>query len=203
MSDSEEKRRPNANYKISKENDKPEEITFFYNREARLAKSSRIVQDMYKEQSPKRVGFLRSLFTIGNRPRTMTFISIILCCVLMFIAANVTSAAKSNTLSGNHLIVQAVPYDGVIIVTLYKSTSKSVFSRSGTAYTGTVGITALPAKRDGGEQNQPDMVFNHRVVFSRENMEQYRFVLPFDADELLIVFQTEKDTLGITVPVEE
>jgi hypothetical protein len=203
MSDNKERRRPNANYKLSKENIDPDTITYYYDRKARLSKSSKIVQDMYKEEPPKRLGFLRSLVGIANRPRTLTFISIIMCGALIFIAANITSAAKSNILSGNQLIVQAIPYDGVIIVTMYKVTVKRLIARPGEAYTGPVDITALPAKRDGEEQDQPGAVFNHRVVFSREKQEQYRFVLPFDADELVLVFQTEKDTLGITVAVEE
>jgi hypothetical protein len=199
-----EKRRPNANYKLSKENIEPDKLTYHYDRETRLAKSSRIVQDIYKKEQPKRLGFLRTLVGIGNRPRTLTFISIIMCCVLILFAANLTSAAKSNILGGNQLIIQAVPYEGIIIVTLYKkSTAKRLFTRSEAAYTGAVDITALPAKRDGEEQGQMGVVFNHQVVFSREKLEQYRFVLPFDTDELLLVFQTEKDTLGITVEVVE
>jgi hypothetical protein len=60
MSDGNEKRRPNANYKLSPDTVRPEDIVYHYNRERRLEKAPQIVQDLYKEQPRSR--FFGGLF---------------------------------------------------------------------------------------------------------------------------------------------
>ena len=75
MSDSGEKRRPNANYRLSKENANTDEITYYYNREARLAKAPQSVRDLYNEDPPKRAGLFRSL--VNTKSKKFTFISIV------------------------------------------------------------------------------------------------------------------------------
>jgi hypothetical protein len=199
MSDNEEKKRPNAKYKLSKENIRPEELTYFYDRDKRLANAPRAVKDLYKEQPPQRRGFLR-LF-VRNKPRSMTFISIIMCCVLMIIAANVAGNARN--LGGNRLSFEAIKYEGLIIVTLKKKAVKNLLVRNNQPYTGTVDITALPVRKPAdGQKQQADELFNHRLSFTNERQEQFRFVLPFDSDELVLVLQSDKQTLSMTVKPE-
>ncbi|WP_461246116.1 hypothetical protein [Treponema sp. R6D11] len=56
------KKRPNANYKLSKPDDAvvppKDELNFYYNREHRLAKAPKYVQALYEEKKPNRFGFL-------------------------------------------------------------------------------------------------------------------------------------------------
>jgi hypothetical protein len=70
-------------------------------------------------------------------------------------------------------------------------------------YTGAVDIAVSPALKTGQEQGfgQED-IFLHKVFFSLEPQEFYRFSVPFDSDKLALVFQTEKKSLGITVKPE-
>jgi hypothetical protein len=197
MSDGEEKRRPNANYRLSNENVDPEEITYHYNREARLVKAPRSVQKLYNDP-PRRTGFLRSLF--GNKPSAMTFFSIIMCCILLFIASYATGD-KTSEIEGNRLFIHAEKYEGVVIVTVLKKRGTTLMSRIRSSYTGTVDITVMPT--GGEEPNQAtEELFRHKITFTRERQEQYRFVLPFDSDELTFVFQAGQKILGKIVKPE-
>jgi hypothetical protein len=200
MSDNEEKRRPNANYNLSNENVEPEELTFYYNRETRLSKAPSSVQDLYKDQAHKRFRFPRSLF--GNKAGAMTFFSIIMCCILLIIAAYV-SGDRTSTIEGNHLSIQAERLDGVVIVTLQKRRETTMMSRLRAKYTGIVDITVMPVKTDDGKNNQePDTLFRHQVTFTREQREQFRFTLPFDSEELTFVFQAGQKVIGKVLKVE-
>jgi hypothetical protein len=199
MSDNEEKRRPNANYKLSKENIEPEELIFYYNRETRLAKAPHAVQDLYNEPPRKRGGLFRSLF--GNKASLMTFFSIIMCCALLIIASYV-SGDKTTTIEGNQLFAQAERYEGVVIVTLQKKRDNNLISRLRRPYTGPVDITVMPTQTGSGDQNEAQEVFRHQVTFTREQREQYRFTLPFDSDELTFVFQAGQKILGNVVKIQ-
>jgi hypothetical protein len=56
-----------------------------------------------------------------------------------------------------------------------------------------------PAARAAGETPP---VFSHRVFFSLENAEEYRFALPFDSDELVMVLQSETTSLNLKLRPE-
>ncbi|MDR0322866.1 MAG: hypothetical protein LBI12_00295, partial [Treponema sp.] len=64
---------------------------------------------------------------------------------------------------------------------------------------GAVNITVYPAVIGENEENT---VFYHRISFSPEKKEEYRFVIPFDAPELLVIVQTEKSTISINLKPE-
>jgi len=194
MSDSEEKRRPNANYRLSKENADSEEITYHYNRERRLEKAPQSVRNLYKEETPRRFNPLRPL--IDTRPKRMMFASIILICITVMVLSILGYAGGSRVLDGNLLSVQAVKFEGAIIATVTKSISKNFFGRPVPAYSGAVYIAVTAG------ETPPEDVFYHRIFFTLEPQEQYRFSLPFDSDELTFVFQTEKNTLNMKIKTE-
>jgi hypothetical protein len=81
-------------------------------------------------------------------------------------------------------------------VAVRKSINKNFAGRFSTPYTGAVSIAVTAG------DTLPEGVFYHRIFFTLESQEQYRFSVPFDSDELTFIFQTEKRTLNMTVKPE-
>lgn len=205
MSDNEEKRRPNANYKLSKENASPEDIVYHYNRERRLAKAPQSVRDSYKEKPRRRrLGILGPL--VSTMPLRMMFFTILLSFAVIMIVSMLGLASDNYELDGNHLSVQAVKYEGATIVVLKKMPQKGMrlwFSSIVSPYTGAVDIAIQPSLKIAAARNlPPEEIFYHKVFFTLEPAEYYRFSVPFDAEELAFVFKTEKKTLSVMIKPE-
>ena len=193
--------RPNANYRLSHEKADPEEIVYHYNREQRLAKAPQAVRDLYKEDArPRRFGLFRSL--VDTKPKVMTFASIIVACLAIW-AISIFGLMDTHTLERNQLTVQAIKYEGAVIISIKKSVPKTLLNRIADPYTGAVDIAVSPTLKAGEEQGYgPKDIVPHRIFFTHESPEFYKFSVPFDSNELTIVFQTEKKSLGITVKPE-
>jgi len=195
MTEENKKTRPNANYKLSKP-DGPnpaaeENLVFYYNRERRLEKAPQAVKDLY---APKKTGsgfnLLRPL--IADKPRATVFFSIILMCVMIIFVTLMNKFGGSYSLEGNGIEIKGTRYEGATIVVLTKAVKKN----SGNAYTGAVDI-AVSVPVSGGVENEDTPVFYHRIFFSMEPVEEYRFAVPFDSPEQLIILQSEKNALQI------
>jgi hypothetical protein len=195
----EERRRPNAGYTLSSRKVNEDEITFYYNRERRLAKAPQAVRDLYREEKPRRFGLLAPL--IGSKPRAMMFGSIVLICAAMLILSIFGYTSDTHELDGNQLAVRALRYEGALMLELQKTVKKGgLFGSAQAAYSGAVDIAVAPALREGaGGGGLP--VFSQRIFFTLEPKEAYRFALPFDAEALALVFQTEQKSLSITARV--
>jgi hypothetical protein len=194
--------RPNANYRLSHENANPDEMTYHYNRERRLAKAPQAVRDLYKPQKqPRRFNLLGPL--INTKPKVMTFASIVIACLAILAISIFGLASDTHDLDGNQLTVQAIKYEGIVIITAKKSVKKNMLRRIVKPYTGAVDIAVSPALKTGQKQvYRQEEIFLHRIFFTHEPQELYRFSVPFDSGELALVFQTEKKSLGITVKPE-
>ena len=191
------RQRPNARYQLSGKQTGGDEPAFYYSRERRLAKAPQAVRDLYKEEPPLRFNLLRPL--IGSRPRAMMFGCIVLICATMLILSIFGYTGGSYALAGNSLSVQARHYDGALVVTLKKTVKKGGLFPTDAPYTGAVDIAVSPAARDAGETPP---VFYHRVFFSIETAEEYRFSVPFDSDELVMVLQSETKSLSLKLRPE-
>jgi hypothetical protein len=187
-----EKKRPNAKYKLSKPDNAPvpqEGLPFYYNREHRLAKAPKDVQDLYKEKKPRRFGFIQVL--IADKPRKILFFSIIVICVMIWVLGLLGYFDLSYTLDGNKIKISATAFEGTTIVVL----NKSIKDKSRNPYTGAVDIAvSVPVQT---ENDIP--AFYHKIFFSLEKQEQYSFAVPFESNELLMVLQTEKNTLKLKI----
>jgi hypothetical protein len=202
MTEDEKKPRPNANYKLSKP-DGPnkaaeENLVFYYNRERRLEKAPQAVKDLYnKDKTNRRFSLLGPL--VADKPRATVFFTIILVCVAIIIVTLVNKTGGVYSLAGNSIAITGTRFEGATIVVLTKTVKKN----AGNAYTGAVDIAvSYPvdtvvnngAVYSDGE-NYP--VFYHRIFFSMEPVEEYRFAVPFDTPEQLLILQTERNTLKI------
>jgi hypothetical protein len=191
-------KRPNANYKLSKPdtNVNPEEpLTFYYNRENRLAKAPKAVKELYKDIEKKkfnRFNLLRPL--IADKPRALVFASIVILSAVIVMLSILGYINKSYSLEGNKLTIGATGYEGTAIVVLRKTVNNKK-----SAYSGAVDIAVSPVLQNTDEQYP---VFYHRVFFTLEPEEEYRFVVPFDSADIAVVLQTEKRVLKITVKVD-
>jgi len=203
--DGDGKQRPNAKYKLSKPDNAevPKDgLPFYYNRERRLAKAPKDVQDLYKEKKPNRFGLISVL--ISDKPKKILFFSIIVICVMIWVLGLLGYFDSSYTLDGNKLKISASVFEGTTIVTVNKTIKNKVKN----PYTGAVDVAiSVPISVQGNVPVQTDEnnfpVFYHKIFFSLEKEERYSFAVPFESNELLMVLQTEKYTLKIKVSTEE
>jgi hypothetical protein len=196
--DNNEKKRPNAKYKLSHEKIQGAEIVHFYNRERRLEKASQAVRDLYTEPPRRRFGFLHAL--TGSRSNTMLFCTILFLCALMLTLSYFGLTGDSRELDGNILSVKGKQYEGTVLIEVKKTIRKDKIARHMKAYTGAVGIAVFPPAKTGQEQSQqPADVFFHKIFFTNEPEEHYSFSVPFWQSELALFFQTEKKTLSMTI----
>jgi len=200
MSDEEKPRqRPNANYKLSNENVRDDDVVYHYSRERRLEKAPQIVRDLY-DTPAHRFNLLKPL--VRTRPLAMMFFSIMVACVLIVLVSLLGLAGSNYKLDGNYLSIQAIRFEGTIIMAVNKSSKKSAFdrfSRFTPVYTGAVDIAVQPVQRSG---DLPEDIYFHKIFFTLEPEEYYRFSVPFDADELVMVLRTETKSLELTVKAE-
>ena len=199
MSD-EEKKRPNANYRLSRENIDPEEITYHYNRERRLERAPQTVRDLYREP-PRRFSLLRPL--AGSKSHSMVLLSIVVTCLMIVAVSYLNLASDTYDFDGNRISIQAILVEDTIIVALTKSVRKDILGRLNRPYNGAVNIAVAPAIKAGSDRvMQPGDIFYQTIFFTAASQEHYRFTLPFYANELLLVFQSEKKTMNARIKPE-
>jgi hypothetical protein len=196
MDDTPERKRPNAKYPLSNKKNTGEEVVFYYSRAARLAKASKPVQALYEEPPKKKFRFFHTL--TATRPLAMLFSSIMILCAAIVMISFFGLNESGYTLGGNRVSLSAVKFQGETIVILEKTTPENQ-----TAYTGVVDIGVSPAAPPGDDPAEYP-VFTHRVFFSLNPEESYRFSLPFEADELAVVLQgeQEQDTVQVKIKVK-
>jgi hypothetical protein len=185
--------RPNANYKLSKTDIKPgEHLNFHYNREHRLEKAPKDVKDLYNEQNNRHYNLFSPL--VADRPRRFLFGTIIILCVIILIFSATGLFNKNYALEGNKLDIRGTGYEGTAIVVIRKTVNSK-----NQAYTGAVDIAVSPAAQSETDENP---VFYHRIFFTLEPIEEYRFVIPFDSPQIAMVLKKEKNSLKITIKVD-
>jgi hypothetical protein len=159
-----------------------QELVYYYNRERRLERASAAVRELNKPGPPMRGGAIR-VFT-ATKPLTILFLTVALLMIMTLILSYGTSDRGGRVLGGNAIQVSAEPAEGFTFITFVKTTGGE------NPYTGAVDIavsTVLSAqeKKEGA---QPP-ISAHRVFFTLEDEEEYRFSVPFTAKELLILMQ--------------
>jgi len=183
-------KRPNANYKLSRQNPDPleeEKLNFYYNRQHRLDKAPASVRNLYEKPRHK-FNLLRPL--IADKPRATVFFTIIILCVIIFIMALLGFMDDSYSLEGNKLEIRATSFEDTTIIVLRKTISGK------DPYTGAVDIGVSPVVSNPDEEYP---IFIHRVFFTLREEEETRFVVPYNSPQLAIVFNTEKTSLKTTI----
>ena len=203
----EEKKRPNANYRLSKTNanPRPEEITYHYDRDRRLEKAPQAVQDLYyKKQEPTRRGLFRGA-SQGGKFQMMLMVFILVICLVTLITVLVGRDGDTHDLDGNRITVRAVMYEDTVFILLDKLRGQArTFlnlrpARPG--YAGPVSIEVSPPYMSA-EQPPHESLFFQTVNFTEAPLESFFFTVPFDSEELDLVFSTGNSTLTVRVTVE-
>ena len=198
MTDDENKpKRPNANYKLSKPDnvsiDEEEDLHFYYNRERRLAKAPQSVRDLYTEKRVYRFNLLKPL--IADKRRAILFFTIIIICAMIYAMSMLGYFDDSYSLDGNKIEISGTKFENMAVVALRKTVKKD----SGNAYSGAVDIAISPV---AGGENEEIPIFYHRVYFTLDPVEEYHFVVPFYATELIMVLQTERRSINAKFKAE-
>jgi hypothetical protein len=182
------RRRPNDGYPLSPDNNTGEELVFRYSRERRLARAPKKVQELYRPSPKKKFGFFRSL--VATRSLATLFGSIMVLSVITVIMVIYGGAENSKIIEGNRVAVTAMRYQGSTFMVLNKHRK----DEKG-AWTGPVDMAVSPAVREGEGGDLP--VFSNRLLFSLKREEEFRFSVPFEAAEFLIVLQNESATVDL------
>ena len=188
--------RPNSSYKLSVKNYNDDGLNFRYSREERLAKAPQSVRDLYITKK-RRFSFLGPL--IDTKGRALLFGSILLIFAAIM-AISIFSPDDTYNLDGNSVSAQAMKFEGTIIVLIKKTVKKSRFGSHEIPYTGVIDIGASPVK-ESNEEQEPE-IFYHRIFFTAENQEEFRFSLPFETDNILLLLQTEKSQASFVLKAE-
>jgi hypothetical protein len=184
--------RPNAKYKLSKSDNKnpgKEELNYHYSRERRLENAPQNVKDFYTEKKQMRFGLLGTL--VADKPRRVLLLVIILMCLGIFALSRFGYFDTTYMLDGNEIGISGTVFEGTTIITVRKN------AISQNAYTGSVEIAVSAVFSPSESEQMP--VFYHRIFFTMEREEQYRFAVPFDEPELLMVLQNDKSTLQLRI----
>jgi hypothetical protein len=174
------------------------DLVFYYSREHRLARASGRVRELYEEKPARPRGIFRTL--TASRSGAVVLVSIILVSVFIMLTARQGRESPGTTLGDNRIEVSAIGFPanaeneaGSTYVALKKTALKPA------AYTGEVDI-ALSVPRKTGEGDVP--IVTERIFFTLEDEEDFRFVLPWNAPELLIVLRGGDTTQSLRVIVD-
>ncbi|MDR1899920.1 MAG: hypothetical protein LBQ55_07935 [Treponema sp.] len=181
-------RRPNAGHPLSPEKNTGEEMVFRYSRARRLERAPKKVRELYQPSPRKKFGFFRSL--TATKPLAMLFGSVMVLSAITIVMAIYGGAENSRIMDGNRVSVTAMKYQGSTFVVLTKRRRDAKG-----AYTGPVDMAASPSAEKGGEEPLP--VFENRLFFSLKAEEEFRFSIPFEAEELIVVLQNESSTADL------
>ena len=196
MDENEKNTRPNAAYNITDKKQIDDELVFRYSREERLAKAPTAVRNLYDNSKKPKFSLFGPL--VGGKGRTALFASIFLIFGALLMVSVLNPLGKYS-LDGNSIEIQAIKFDGAVIVIIKKTIKSSIKS----AYTGTVDIGVSEEIKDPPDEEKENLpLFLHRIFFTAEKSEEYRFSIPFEAEYILMVLQTEKNTLSLKLKVD-
>ncbi|MDR2786732.1 MAG: hypothetical protein LBB83_12555 [Treponema sp.] len=155
------------------------EAVFYYSRERRLERASEAVRAINEPGPAMRGGILRVLF--ATRAGTLLFITIVILCVFILFFYYIRGRPELK-IGGNSISISALRYSGKTYVEIKKKALGDDF------YTGTVDLAlSIPQRLIEGEKEAP--IANQRIFFTLEEDEEFRFSLPFDAPELILLMQ--------------
>ncbi|MDR2186135.1 MAG: hypothetical protein LBO80_10815 [Treponema sp.] len=179
---------------------KPEptqEPVFYYSRERRLERASPALRAFVSESGPPpRRGFFRTL--TANKSQAMVFISIIIIAAVMALTSIFYSSGNDVLLEGNVLAVSALRYQGSTILLIKKELKDARNPYTGAVDVGVSPVLSGEALAAGAEAP----VFAQRIFFTLENSEEYRISVPFEGEELLLLFQAEEKRTSLRVKPE-
>jgi hypothetical protein len=153
------------------------------------------VRALYDE-SAQRPGMMKSL--VGRRSNIFLLVAVLMVCVMLVLSSRFPGAKKSLTLGGNTVALAIAPNAGGKLSVSIQKTIPS----SGEVYTEAVDIAVSPVilKKDKGKTPE---IHTERFFFTPEEEEEYRFDLPFEGEDFLVVLQTETERKGLRIKTKK
>ncbi|GHV90857.1 hypothetical protein AGMMS50268_13600 [Spirochaetia bacterium] len=185
--------RPNQGMPLTEKKNAEDGVIYHYSRERRLEKASPSVRALYENTGPVKFSLLRPL--ISSKPRALLFVSILLLTAMSIFTSIYTRSGDSQSLGGNALSVTAVKFEGTTIVVLKKKAQ----AQNSKPYTGAVDIAVSPVPQKSSGAGAVPAAEPYRIFFTPKEEEEYRFVLPFEDEELLLSIRGEQDSLELKV----
>lgn len=173
------------------------EPVFYYSRERRLERASAELR-AFNEGSgtPLPRGFFRIL--AANKSQAMVFVSIVIISVVMALTSLFYSSRGKALLGGSALAVSALRYQGSTILVIKKE-----LKDERDPYAGAVDVGVSPVRSEEERAAGIDApVFARRIFFTLEKNEEYRISVPFEGEELLLLFQAEEKRITLRVKPE-
>jgi hypothetical protein len=177
-----------------KSNQGSRETVYYYSRAHRLARASEAVRALNDQSPAPRPNLFRTL--TATKPLSLLFISIMIISVFIILVSILTAPEGKITLGGNAITVSALRFQGLTYLAIKKTCRED-----DRAYTGAVDLAVSPVL-SGPETGESPPIEVRRIFFSLAPEEEFRFSLPFEGAELLILVQTETERGSFKVKVE-
>jgi hypothetical protein len=152
-----------------------QEPVFYYSREHRLERASPRVRELNSGEFGK-MSAAKRIF--GSRGNVMTFVLIIISCLMLSFVSKYSRTGTNTKLGGNTVTMAILKEENALIMDITKQGPKT-----GVAYAGEVEIAVSPTKVKSQVEGETPPVFYHRVYFAQAGYENFQIALPFDIDE--------------------
>jgi hypothetical protein len=171
------------------------DLVFRYSRERRLENASETVKKLNEEGARKySFNLLRPL--TSTKPLAFLFVSILVLTAMMYIFSFLFGGKKEVVLGGNTLTVSAFTFEGKTYLTLDKE-----IKNKNNFYTGSVDL-AISSDDETEEPAEELEIHNERIFFTSDAEENFKMAIPFEADKLLILVQSEREIQELRVTTE-
>jgi hypothetical protein len=172
------------------------EPVYYYSREHRLSRASSAVRDLYDSKSGK-ISVAKRVF--GNRGNIMTFVLIIISCLMISFVSKYSRAMSDVKIGGNTVTMAILKEEDTLILDITKQGPKK-----GVAYSGEVEITVSPVVSNLSEGETPTLFF-HRVYFTQTGYERFQISLPFDIDknEFILLLKTADELKSVKLRAKQ
>lgn len=157
------------------------DLIFYYSRAHRLEKAPQSVRDLYKPITKRRFGFFLSL--VDTKAKAMMLIAIVAMCLIV-LANTYLLPDRDPLILGNSITADAMRYENSTFIVVKKEIKDKK------AWTGIAEI--ITTSSDGKTQ-----LLNQKVVFTDNKEEEFRFALPFEVNDLLLVIQTGDKAISL------
>jgi hypothetical protein len=170
------------------------EAVFHYSREHRLKRASPAVRALYDEDATK-PGAVKNM--VGRKSNLFLLVSILMVCVMLALTSRIPGE-KGVKLGGNTVALAIVRTNSDELSMLIQKTAAS----SGEPYTGAVAVAVSPviSKEDKGKTPE---IYTDKFFFTPAEKEDYRFELPFEGEDFLVVLQTEYERKGLRIKAKK
>lgn len=171
------------------------DIIFRYSRERRLEHASETVKKLNEESKKQPFNLFRPL--TATKPLAFLFISIVVLSALLYMLSFLFGSKDEIVFGGNTIAVSAFTFEGKTYLTLNKKIkNKDDF------YTGVLDLAVSPGGSGEKVLQEEIDIKTERFFFTSEAEEIFKMAVPFEAGELLILMQSEKEIQKLTVKTE-